>query len=296
MSVSAPKTLLHRPTTQDELLDVLAEHGDAAKVVAGGTAFTILWKAGLLRPEHLVSAMAVSGLGELAAGERQVSIGALCRLRDVERDGGVRRCHPVLAGTLRLVANARVRNVATMGGNVAEADPTSDPPCVLTALDAVVHVASREGRRAIPFREFVSDYFETVLHPEEVVTHVNVPTLAPDWSGTYLKFLSRSAEDRTCLGVAAFVRDDGAGTCAGLRVSVVGATPVPLRLRDVEAQVVGRMLDDACLAEVAAQYVAASDPISDVRGSADYRRRVLAPLVVRAVRRAARGTHDAVLA
>jgi carbon-monoxide dehydrogenase medium subunit len=288
--------VMHAPETQDEVLDVLAEHGEAAKIVAGGTAFMILRKAGLLQPEHVVSPMRVAELRGVAAEEGSVSIGALTLLRDVQRSREVRRDQPVLAAALTLVANTRIRNVATMGGNVSEADPTSDPPAVLTALDAVVHIASTDGERQVPMRDFYRDYFESVLRPEELVTRIVVPALGREWGGTYLKFLSRSAEDRTCLGVAAFARSNSDGVCTGLRLSVVGATPIPLRLPDVEKSVAGQVLDAEVLEQLADRYVEASDPVSDVRGSAEYRKRVLAPLIVRAVRRAAAHQNGAVLA
>ena len=288
--------LLHRPESMPELLTLLRTHGEDAKILAGGTAFTILFKGGLLRPDHVVSAMGVPGLSDVFVTPDRVEIGTLARLRDVERHPAVRRMHPVLAATLRLVANARVRNAATIGGNIAEADPTSDPPAVLAALDAVVHVASTEGRRELPFRDVVVDYFETALAADEMITHVVVPTLGRSWGGTYLKFLSRTAEDRTCLGVAAFVNVDAEGRCAALRLSVVGANPVPLRLPQVEEELVGMVLDEGTLRRLGQCYVEAADPVSDIRGSADYRRRVLGPLIVRAVQQAASRRNEAVLA
>jgi carbon-monoxide dehydrogenase medium subunit len=184
-----------------------------------------------------------------------------------------------------------------MGGNLAEADYTSDPPCVLTALDATVRLRSADGgERTVPVTELFTDYFETVIRPDEFLTGVTVPVLADGWHGTYLKFLSRSAEDRTCLGIAAFVRQDEDGRCTGMRVAVSGGTPVPLRLRAVEEGAVGRRLAEPVLAAVGAAYAEAADPVSDLRGSEAYRRKVLGPLVARALRRAAAGADDAVVA
>lgn len=291
-----PSAVLHRPAELPELLALLAEHGDDAKIVAGGTAFTILWRAGLLSAGHLLSATGVAGLTGLSADADGLTIGALTRLRDVERAQETLDVAPVLAAALRLVANVRVRNVATMGGNISEADYTSDPPCVLAALDASVTLTSANSSRELPFSMFLVDYFETALRPDELVTAVRIPRLPAGWSGTYLKLLSRSAEDRTCLGVAAFVTKDESGACGGLRIAVVGANPVPLRLPAADAQLLGSDLGPAAVAELAAQYVAAADPVSDVRGTSSYRRRVLGPLIERAVRRAAWGRNEAVFA
>jgi carbon-monoxide dehydrogenase medium subunit len=287
---------MHRPQDLDHLLALLQEHGDTAKVVAGGTAFTILWKAGLLQAEHLVSATSLSGMSQVHADGGALSIGALARLRDVERARATATYSPVLASALRLVANVRVRNAATMGGNVSEADYTSDPPALLSALDAVVTIRDADGGRELPVQEFLVDYFETALRPEEFVTGVRIPVLGADWGGSYLKLLSRSAEDRTCIGVAAFLQRADDGTCAGVRVAVVGGNPVPLRLPVVERQLIGQDPGGDSFAALAAEYAAAADPVDDNRGSASYRRRVMAPLIVRALRRAARGTNDAVFA
>ncbi len=287
--------LIYRPTTRDELLGLLDDLGADAKLLAGGTAFTILRKSGLLRPDHIISLSAVPDLGGIDRFEGGTRIGALTRLRTVESSATVREHHPVLGATVALVANRRVRNVATMGGNVSEADPTSDPPGVLRALDAVMHLTSRNGDREVEAGEFFVDYFQTALREDEIVSHVVVPDLGPSWSGTYLKFLSRSAEDRTCIGVAAFVDLDG-DTCRGLRLALVGMGPVPLRVPEAEQQVVGRRLEPSTVAELADAYVSASDPVSDVRGSSDYRKSVAAALVHDAVARAATGADDAVFA
>lgn len=291
-----PPTAMHRPEDLGELLTLLRQHGDTAKIVAGGTAFTILWKSGLLQAEHLVCATSVPGLDAVSASDGRLSIGALARLRDVERSEVTAKAAPVLAAAVRLAANARVRNVATFGGNVSEADYTSDPPAVLSALDAVVIVRSQDEERQIPIREFLVDYFETALRPDEFVTRVELPELSADWAGCYLKLLSRSAEDRTCLGVAALVQRDEDDVCTGVRVAVVGAHPIPLRLPDVERAIVGQRLTTESIASLAAAYAEAADPVSDNRGSGSYRRRVMGPVIVRALRRAARGANDAVFA
>jgi carbon-monoxide dehydrogenase medium subunit len=285
---------MYRPTSRDELLSLLGDLGADAKLLAGGTAFTILRKSGLLRPDHVISLLSVPDLAGIERVDGGTRIGALTRLRSVEGSATVREHHPVLAAAVSLVANRRVRNVATMGGNVAEADPTSDPPAVLRALDAVMHLTSKDGDRDVPAGEFFVDYFQTSLREDEIVSHVVVPDLS-SWSGTYLKFLSRSAEDRTCIGVAAFV-DLGGDTCRGLRLALVGMGPVPLRLPEAEKQVVGGRLEPRVVGELAEAYVAASDPVSDVRGSADYRKSVARTLINDAVARAATGANDGVFA
>lgn len=311
MTVSSATSLpaLSRPETVQEALNLLHEHGDEAKVVAGGTAFTIGWKAGLLPARHLISCTRIGdlhgvrehgvgehGVGARGNGERALRIGAVTRLREVERDPLVRERAGVLAATMSVVANVRVRNAATMGGNLAEADYSSDPPCVLTALGGRVRLESRSGARWVDLIEFFTDYYQTAIRPDELLTEVEVPVLDGGWRGVYLKYTSRSADDRTCLGVAAFVVPGPGGTCAALRLCAAGAGPTPLRLPAVEERFAGRTPGDDELDGLAEQYAAAADPVSDARGSSAYRTRVLRLLVPAAVRAAFEGRQGALVA
>ncbi|MBO0826382.1 MAG: xanthine dehydrogenase family protein subunit M [Streptosporangiales bacterium] len=298
MTVATPavgRTALHRPDTVEEVLDLLAEHGEDAKLIAGGTAFTILWRAGLISAGHLVGLSGVPGLDRIEADDDVVSLGALARLRSTEISATVRERLPVVAAALGHVGNLRVRNAATWGGNVAEADNTSDLPCLLAALDAEVRLRSRSGARSVPVDEFFVDYFETALAPDELVVDVRVPVPSEHCTGSYVKFLSRNAEDRTCLGVAAFLQRDDDGNCSAARVAAIGAGPVPLRVREAEQGLQGPVVSPDAMRDVAARYVAAADPLSDIRGSAEYRLRVLPELVVEALTRAWAGHDRAVL-
>lgn len=291
MTVSA----LHCPDTVDEVLDLLAEYGEDAKLVAGGTAFTILWRAGLISADHLIGCARLPGLDRIEADGGTVTLGALARLRSAEISGLVLERLPVVAAALAHVGNLRVRNAATWGGNVAEADNTSDLPCLLAALDAEVRVRSRSAARTVPIGEFFVDYFETALAADELVVEVRVPVPSAGCAGSYVKFVSRSAEDRTCLGVAAFLERDGDGDCADARVAVIGAGPVPLRVREAERDLLGTEVSPEAMRELGARYAAAADPLSDLRGSAEFRLRVLPELVVEALTRAWAGHDGAVL-
>jgi carbon-monoxide dehydrogenase medium subunit len=287
---------VYRPSSLDDALALLADDPESTRLLAGGTAFTILWRAGLIQAEHIVCCGAMTGLDYIRAETGVTVLGALATLRAAEVSPTVRERCPVLCSALRHVANLRVRNVATWGGNVAEADPTSDPPAVLVALDAEVEVRSAAGARVTRVADLIVDYYATTLAPEEMITELRIPALAPGLAGSYVKFVSRSADDRTCLGVAAFVAKDADGRCQELRLAATGAGPVPLRLPLVEAQAAGQVLDDRAAAEVAAAYVAAADPMSDLRGSAGYRRHVLPALISEAISRAMSGQNQAVMA
>lgn len=298
MTVETPvrgRAALHTPDVVEEVLELLAEHGEDAKLVAGGTAFTILWRAGLISAGHLISCSQLPGLDRIEADDGAVLFGALARLRSAEVAGLVWERLPVVAAALGHVGNLRVRNAATWGGNVAEADNTSDLPCLLAALDAEVRVRSRSDARSIPVGEFFVDYFETALAPDELVVEVRVPQPSARCSGSYVKFVSRHAEDRTCIGVAAFLERGEDGTCTAARVAVIGAGPVPLRVPEAESGLRGTTLTPDAMRGVAAAYAAAADPLSDIRGSAAFRRRVLPGLVVEALTRAGARDDGAVL-
>jgi aerobic carbon-monoxide dehydrogenase medium subunit len=239
--------------------------------VAGGTALTILLRQRLIRPAALVSLADVPGLETIACRDGWLHLGALATHRAVERSPVVRRTIPGLARTFQVVANVRVRNVATVGGVVAEADYASDPPAMLVALGAQVEVRGPAGARSIPADEFFVGFYETALGPAEIVTGVCVPVPAAGTRAAYEKVVTRSSEDRPCLGVAALVRLADDRTCRDVRVAVGAVADVPQRFPEVEAMALGRPLDDELATAVADAYAGRIDPIDDLRGSAWYR-------------------------
>jgi carbon-monoxide dehydrogenase medium subunit len=253
------------PTSLEEALALKAEHGGEATVVAGGTFLAILLNARLIAPATYLALRDVPGLAYVEANGG-LRVGAMTTHRAVELSPVVRERWPVLARTFGLVANLRVRNQATVGGVLADADYASDPPALLTALGARA-VAARDGsRREIPLEELVTGYYETSLEPEELIVEVRVP---PQGRAVYRKFRSRSHEDRPCVGVAAAERD------GELRVVVGAVAARPQWFPDLCAG------DDPV--EIGRCYAEAIEPISDARGSSEYRRRVIAVEVRRAL-------------
>jgi carbon-monoxide dehydrogenase medium subunit len=274
----------------DEAIGTLEHYGEDALVVAGATAVTIMLQQGLITPRALISIGGIEGLRGVEREDNAIRIGALTTHREVEHDPLVREVLPVLSRTFGVVANVRVRNAATVGGVVAEADYASDPPAMLRALNADVEVVGPDGTRRIPIGDFLVGFFETALDPGELVTAVRVPFL-PDRAGAvYEKFTTRSSEDRPCLAVAAVVQLDGdTSACADLRVAVGAVAETPQRFSDVEADAQGRALDVQLATEIAERYAERIDPISDMRGSSWYR----AEMVKVWVRRAILGARDA---
>lgn len=262
-----------RPDSVGEAVALLREHGDGAKVVAGSTAMTIMLRQGLLTPTILVSIAGLEALRTIRLRNDALEIGALATHRDVELSAVVRENAPLLSEAFAKVANVRVRNAATVGGVLAEADYASDPPAALLALDAEILVEG-STRRSVPIAEFFVGFYETVLEPHEIITGVRVP-LTAHRGYAYEKFVTRSSEDRPCVAVAALVEVDAHGNCIDARIAVGGATETPLRLPEVEATLRDRPIDPAAAAVIGQAYADAAKPLSDMRGSSWYRREMI---------------------
>ena len=263
------------PSSLEEALALRAERGDDSTVVAGGSFLGILMNQGFLQPTSLLSLQRVGELRGIGVEDGELSLGAMTTHRHVERSDTVRRECAVLARAFGLVASPRVRNQATVGGVLADADYASDPPAILAALDARAVLRSPRGAREVRVAELVVGFYETCIGGDELLTEVRVP-VRPD-RAVYRKFRSRSAEDRPCVAVAA-VRTAGA-----LRVVVGACADTPQHYPDVCALAEGAAMDSALAREIGARYAERIQPIADSRGSAEYRRRVVAVEVRRAV-------------
>jgi aerobic carbon-monoxide dehydrogenase medium subunit len=274
----------HRPGDVDEACGLLAALGPRARPVAGGTAVAILLKEGLLDVDHLVGLERL-GLDRVTWGDGALTVGAMATHQALAEHPLVRAHAPVLAEVLGQVASRRIRNVATLGGNLCWAEAASDPPGLLIALGARVRVASVRGRRELPVRALVRDYFTTALAPDELLTEVVIPVPPPGTGVAYVKFTPQSKADKPVLAVTALARRD-AGRCVQAAIVVGAAGPVPLSLPDADASLVGGGMDEAALRDVAARYADAARPVADTRGSEGYKRRMVGVLIRRAVAQA----------
>lgn len=290
---------LHRPATAEEACALLARLGDDAVPYAGGTELLLLMKLGLLRPRHLVDVKRIAGFDAIADGE-QLTIGATVTHRTVERSPAVRARCPLVAAVARHVANVRVRNVGTVGGNLAFADPHSDLATLFLTLDTSVELLSPRGRRVLPLADFTRGPWETARQPDELLTSVRLTPWARGTAAVYVKF---GLYERPTLGIAVVLRLDGDGAgrvtearVAEARVAVGCVNPRPLRVPAAEARFAGvelHSVDDVVgpAAEAAAEAV---DPADDLHGSADYKREMVAVFARRAVRIAAARARGAV--
>jgi carbon-monoxide dehydrogenase medium subunit len=273
---------LHRPASLEEIADLLGAHGDEAALYAGGTELLLLMKEGLARPRHLVDVKRV-GLRRIAAApDGTLGIGAAASHRAVETEPLVRARVPLLAGVARHVANARVRAVGTVGGNLAFADPHSDLATALLTLDASVELWSRRGSRALALDDFIRDAHETARADDEILTAVHLRPWPPGTAAAYVKF---GVHERPTLGVAVALVPAARHGAVSLRLAVGCVSARPARLGDVERQTgdvpprtLGEWADD--LAGAAARAV---DPVDDRHGSAEYKREVTRVFVRRAL-------------
>jgi aerobic carbon-monoxide dehydrogenase medium subunit len=269
------------PKSIQEACGILSEKEDV-KLIAGGTALLILIKQGLFVPKTLVNLKKIKEAGEITysptAGLR---VGGLASIYDVETAPVVRQHYPLLAQACHVVANIRIRNMATIGGNLAHADYQSDPPAALVALNASVELTNRNRVRKAKLAEFLLGSYETALEPDELLTALLVPPPPPNSRCTYIKFTTRSSEDRPCAGVAALVRCSN-GICEDARVVVGAVSPAPVVVAD-EARVQGKKLTSDLIGEIAQRAGDLVDPIEDLRGTVDYKRHLVKVLVRRAL-------------
>ena len=257
--------------------------GEEGKAIAGGTALVIMMMQRLVRPSRLVSLRRIPGLDRIEAQDGRIRIGSLATHRDVEISRVIRERFPVLAETFRQVATLRIRNIATVGGSLAHADPNQDPPVTLVALGARVRIAGPDGERELPLDQFFVDYYQTALRPAELVVGVDVPLPARGSGSAFLKFLPRTADDYATVAVAATVTLAPDGVCREARIGLGALGSTPLRAREAEGILQGERLSESLLAAVGEAAKRIVDPIADQRGSAEYKREMARVFVRRAV-------------
>ena len=259
---------------------------DSARPIAGGTAVMLMMKLGVLRPTRLVSLRAVEKrYSEITMGaDGDLHIGAMATLAALERSPVIRKEAPVIARTLRTLSNVRVRNVATVGGHLAHADPHMDLPPVLIALGARVTVVGPDGERSMPLEELHAGYLETTLARNELIAGVIVPRQGPR-RAAYLKCTTRSADDWPALGIAVVLDADGTAV-RDVRIVISAATDVPMRLAKAEALLRGARVDDTTLARAGEAAAAQALVLGDEHGSALYKLALIKVYLTRTIRQA----------
>jgi aerobic carbon-monoxide dehydrogenase medium subunit len=275
----------YSPRTLDEAISLLQKLGSDAKLLSGGQSLIPMMKLRLLSPQSIVDINRIPGLDYIKESDGQLRIGALTREYEVENSDLVKSRFPILADTAKVIADPLVRSQATVCGNLAHGDPANDHPATMLALGATVVATGPKGQREIAIESFFPGLFTTALDAEEILTEIRIPLPPPSSGGAYLK-MERKVGDFATAGVAVQVTLDGAGNCqrAGLGLTNVGLTPI--KARKAEGFLVNKPLDDATIKQAAEIAASESEPMDDIRGSADYKRDLVRVLAARALRRA----------
>jgi carbon-monoxide dehydrogenase medium subunit len=275
----------HAPQSVDEALTILERYGDEGKVLAGGQSLIPLMKLRFASPKALVDINRIGGLDSIQEDNGFLSIGALVRHKDCERSDALKGRYGALGDAAPQISDPIVRNLGTVVGSLAHADPQGDWGSALLAVGAQLEVISTGGTRTIPLDELFQGPFTTSLEPNEIATAVQVPDPGPSAGGTYLK-LERKVGDFATVGVAVHVSlDNGKVGRAGIALTGVG--PRNLRATAAEESLAGAALDDDTIKGAAQLAAEAAEPRTDQRGSADYKRSVVRVFVERGLRRAA---------
>ncbi len=276
---------LAEPDTLDAALALLDPEDSTVRPLGGGTALMLMMKAGVFQPTRIVSLRKIKTMSRITvAGDGGLVVGALTPLAVVERSAEVARRAGVIVRTMRRLSNIRVRNVATIGGNLAHGDPHMDLPPVLMALDATISVVSRSGERTLKVEDLFAGYYETVLKRDELIAELRIPAQGTR-RAAYLKCTTGSADDWPALGVAVTLEADGQ-TIRSPRLVVSAATEKAIRLKGAEEVLSGATIDDAVLRRAGDAAADEAETVSDVRGSAPYKRELLRVYVRRVVRQA----------
>jgi carbon-monoxide dehydrogenase medium subunit len=280
------------PKTVEEACTLLAKYANA-KVLAGGASLVVLLRNKLIFPDQIVNLKSIAGIDRIELSpEGELRIGALCRDRDIESSPVIQERFGVLAEAASSISSPPIRNMGTIGGNICHADPSADFPPALIALGARLSLAGSSGPRTIPIHQFFTDYYETVLKSDEILTEILIPSLPSSSGGVYLK-LAKTTNSVAIVGVGAVVGLDEQETCVYAGLGVGGAASTPLAIGEV-ANLVGKPVDDASIRAVAEAAMKQSQPISTVHASEQYRREMVGVLVTRALMQALKKAREKV--
>lgn len=274
----------HAPRTLDEAIALLGRLGDSAKILAGGQSLIPAMRFRLASPEVLVDLNRIADLAYLEERDGHLAIGAMTREHALEASPIVARSYALLLDTARVIADPLVRNKATVGGNLAHADPANDHPATMLAYNAQVIARGASGTRTIAIDDLFVGLFETSLRPGEILTEVRVPTPGPHTGGAYQK-LERKVGDYAVAAVAVQLELAGT-TIKHVRIGLTNVSPIPMRAKHAEAALIGKPFSDTTLDAAARAAAAECEPSADLRGQVDYKRDMVRVLIKRTVRRA----------
>jgi aerobic carbon-monoxide dehydrogenase medium subunit len=273
------------PKTLEEALRLVERHGDEAKILAGGHSLLPLIKLRLAQPRYVIDIGRLRGMNYIREENGNIAIGALTTHAEIESSSLLRSKCPLLPETAAVIGDVQVRNRGTLGGSLAHADPASDYPAAVLALDVEIVAASTSSTRTIPVADFFIDMLTTALRPGEILSQVRVAPLAPE-TGTAYEKLHQPASGFAIVGAAARVTLAKGGIIEEVAVGITGLGPKAVRASGVEKALRGKKASDKLLADASRYAAQGVEPLSDLHASADYRREMAAVYVRRALERA----------
>ena len=273
-----------RPKTVPEAISMLQQHGDDAKILSGGQSLIPMMKLRLARPSHLIDINRIPGLAYIREDGGFLRIGALTREAELEASPVVVK-YPILLDTAKVIADPQVRNLATVGGNLAHGDPANDHPATMIAVGAQIVATGAKGERVIPIDDFFVSLFETSLQKGEILTEIRIPTPPPHSGGAYFK-LERKVGDFATAAVAVQVTLNSNGMVQKSGIGLTNVGPTPLRAKKAEAALQGKTPDAGTIAQAAQLASDEAQPSADLRGPAEYKKGLIKELTRRAIARA----------
>jgi carbon-monoxide dehydrogenase medium subunit len=274
------------PTTLGEALALLEQHGDEAKILAGGHSLLPMMKLRFAQPETLIDINNIPGLAYIKEEGGYLKIGALTREVELEESDIILSKYPIFTDASKLIADPSVRNMGTVGGNIAHGDAANDHPAVMIALRASVEITGKDGSRLVPIDEFFFGFYMTAVQENEILTAIHIPSL-PAGSGSAYHKLERKVGDYATAGAAVVLTIDGSGTVTYAGIGLTNVNPTPLRAARSEEALLGKKLTDETIAQ-AAQFASEDcSPSADLRGDEEYKRAMVGVLVKRMIHKAA---------
>ena len=271
------------PSQISEAIAMLQKHGEEAKILAGGHSLIPAMRLRLSEPDYLIDINGIEGMDYIREDGGQLRIGALTRETELEDSEVIRGKYPLLLDTVKMIADPSVRNLATVGGNLAHGDPGNDHPATMLALRAVVEVEGPNGSREIEIDDFFPDFFTTAMEPDEILTEIRIPSPPPGSGGAYLK-IERKVGDYATAAVACQLNIDSTGTIQHIGLGLTNVGSIPIRASSSEELLKGKNSNDNLIEEAGRLSAADSEPMDDLRGSAEYKRALVDELTQRAIK------------
>ena len=271
------------PNQVSEAISLLQKHGEEAKILAGGHSLIPAMKLRFAMPEYLIDISGIDGLEYIHEKDGQLKIGAMTRESSLEESNLIKDNYPLLLDTVKMIADPQVRNMATVGGNLAHGDPANDHPATMIALGASVAVEGPNGRREIGIDDFFPDFFTTALEDNEILTEIRIPASQPGSGGAYQK-IERKVGDYAAAAVACQLSLEADGKIQQIGIGLTNVGPVPIRSVGAEGNLRGKTPDDSLIQESGRLAAEECNPVDDLRGSADYKRDLVNELTQRAIK------------